>query len=494
MIGDRQAALGRLALCFLLLVAQCCQANADGDYNVSLQPAWQGRVKPGVPSELGVRLLSSRGSQTRLTLRGSGLTVHRDALLEAGLPLVLELPLAHDTVTPVVLELEVAGTIVTSESLALQVLSPSATVVAIVGTEMPIEHPPADTTVLHVDAGQLPHTGQAYKLLTSLLLSESALQALTDTQWHALVGYAGSCGRLYLSGFTTHEAQALRDLAGCGGRNLLPLSSYAEDATQQVIVSRLPPAATLGTLLPAGHDPVLGPLQVFLVGYVLVLLLLARSAKTAFAMLALPPAATALVALAWYLSSPGIRVSNWAETESGDRTARFAGLLQVTGTAPRELALRLPLEWGLPNNRDAEVGNEIKVGQAGTQLTLHLQSHLMSRHALRLEGVVEGSTLEVRQTPGGVHITNRGENISEAGILAWRGQRYTIPALAAGARWNQPEQAEDWGSTPQEQLLRQRSSDGGGWLLLPHDIPALSSLASDSEASGWLLVRAVSDA
>jgi hypothetical protein len=154
----------------------------------------------------------------------------------------------------------------------------------------------------------------------------------------------------------------------------------------------------------------------------------------------------------------------------------------------------LPLEWGLPTNPEAEGGYEIRVGQAGKQLILPLQLHLMSQHALRVEGIIEGSALEVRQIADSVHITNRAETASEAGILAWRGQRYTIPQLAAGASWTQPGEAEDWGSTPQEQLLRQRSSDGRGWLLLPHDIPALSSLASDGEASGWLLVRAVGDA
>jgi hypothetical protein len=328
-----------------------------------------------------------------------------------------------------------------------------------------------------------------------LLLAESALAALTDAQWNALAGYAANCGLLYLTGFASDEAQALRSLAGCGGRNLLALSSYADDASPKPVgVRQLPAVSTLDSLLPEEHNPVLRPLQVFLVGYVLVLLLGMRSAKTAFSLVALPPAATVLGVLAWYLSSPGIRVAYWAETESGDRTARFAGLLQINGVSPRELVLALPEEWGLPTRREKGSESEIQIDQSSQQLDLHLQSHLMSRHALRLEGIIGGSPLDVREAADGVHITNTGESTSAAGVLAWRGKRYAVPALAAGAQWQQPEQAEGWGTTPQEQLLRQRSTDGGGWLLLPHDIPALRSLATSSDASGWVLVRAVSDA
>jgi hypothetical protein len=93
-----------------------------------------------------------------------------------------------------------------------------------------------------------------------------------------------------------------------------------------------------------------------------------------------------------------------------------------------------------------------------------------------------------------VRVTNRGDSPSAPAILAWNGRRYSVPALTAGQQWSQPAAAESWGHTAPEQLLRQRATDGGSWLLLPYDIPVLESLTGASDLAGWLLVRGRGDA
>jgi hypothetical protein len=317
---------------------------------------------------------------------------------------------------------------------------------------------------------------------------------MTGTQRRALAEYTAGCGVLYLSGFSTPQAQALRATAGCGARNLAVPSPASTAIALPAAGASSSIGAVLKTLAPASPDTLLRSIVVFLGGYIIVLLLGARSAKSAAALLILPPAATALAWVAWSQASPRIEVASLAEMDSGDPMARFASLLQVTGTAPREIVLALPAQLGLPAPQEREEPVEIELDPAGQRLDLRLGTHLMSRHALLVEGIARGSLLAVASTASDVLISNRGAARSAPAILAWRGQRYSVPALAAGEAWRQPPAAEAWGRTAPERLLRERATDGGCWLLVPHDIPALRSLASDGVPASWLLIRGTGDA
>lgn len=485
---------GRLAPWLVLALTACAVGAAADNYTLSLQPAWDGYVKAGVPSELGIRLLASRGGRAALRLHGAQATIRKEVVFEAEIPLQVYLPLAHDTALPLRVELVVDGQAAAGQSRELQVVPATAEVVAIVNKDASAlwpDHlmPTADTIVLYPEASQLPHTGQGYTLLSALFLPESALRLLTGVQQQALAEYVAGCGLLYLSAASSPRAQALRAIAGCSARNLIVAPFSSSELSRQAAVSPPPAMTTIRSLMSEGRDPVLRSVIVFTLGYIMVLLLAVRRAKSASALLILPPAATALAVMAWYLASPGIQLASLAEMDSGDPLARFAGLLQITGAAPGEVVLELPPQLGLPLAAEPETSASISMDPVTGGADLHIDTHLMSRHLFRVEGVVPGTELALENTASGVYVTNRGATPSMSAILAWRGKRYTVPALAAQQQWRQPETAESWGDSAPERWLRQRATDGGSWLLLPHNIPAPASLKETGASTGWLLVR-----
>ncbi|MCP5149029.1 MAG: hypothetical protein H6986_13025 [Pseudomonadales bacterium] len=481
------------------LATLCCRAAAADNYTLSLQPAWGGHIKPGVPSELTVSLLATSGGRARLTVLGSRAEVSGDAVFEAGIPLQTHIPLVHDTVQPVAVVMAIDGQTVRRETQALQVLAAASTVVAVVNPDAASDWPaqailPEDATVLYAASDELPATGQAYDLLSALFMTESALRTMTGTQRQALEDYAARCGLLYLDRITTSEAQALRAAAGCGGRNLIAPSLERAGAILPEAVIQRTTEATLSQLLTRGHDPVLRSLCVFLPGYVIVLVLGARSARTASALLALPPAATALAIVAWLLASPRVQVASLAEMVSGDPAARFAGLLQVTGTAPREIVLEMPVQLGSPSAQGSGQKTQIEIDLAQQRQALHVDTTLMSRHTFLVAGIAQGSALTLERTATGVNITNRGDFPSASALLAWRGQCYDVPGLAPSEQWSNPLEGRSCGRTPADELLRRKATDGGSWLLLPYDIPDLQLLAGENDGGGWLLIKGAADA
>ena len=108
---------------------------------------------------------------------------------------------------------------------------------------------------------------------------------------------------------------------------------------------------------------------------------------------AVPPAATVLAVLAWSLASPRVQVASLAEMDSGDPMARFAALLQVTGTAPRKLVLGLPARLGLPLSLGTGQSTELEIGPAAQRFDLQVHARLMSHHAFRVEGIAPASAL-----------------------------------------------------------------------------------------------------
>lgn len=491
---------GRRALPLLFALAACAShAAADDAYRLSVEPAWNGHVKPGIPSELGLTLLPATGGQARLSVRSSGAVVHGDANFEAGQPLRMHLPLVHDSAEPVAVELAIDGRVVHRHSQPLHVLSAATPVLAVVdpdgaGDWRPVPEAMPAAKVLYLEAAELPHTGQAYQLLSALFLAESALQAMTDNQRRALAEYAAGCGRLQLSAAASREARELLAAAGCAARNLVVAAAGQAGDSAPPGVSPRPAGATLQALLAQDRDPVLRSVLVFLAGYVLVLLLAARAARTAVTLLALPLAATGLAVLAWTLASPRIQLAGLAEMDSGDPLARYAGLVQVTGVAPAEIFLGLDAPLGLPSALQAGQSVEVRIDAAAQYSDLRLDTQLMSRHAFRVEGIARGADLALEHTASGVQVTNRGATHSPPAVLAWRGQRFALPALAAGQQWHPPQEADSWRSTAAEQLLRERAADGGSWLLLPWDVPALRLPADADEIAGWMLVRGTSGA
>ena len=478
---------------------------------LQLQPAWQGYVKSGVAhSELSVGFKAPRNGWASATVIGASMRVSRDFPVEPAQPVSLSLPLVHDSLQPLQVEVHLDGKLLAQQQLELVVLPASARLVAVVAgmgtTPAWTPHPGADyfsqenLTLLNITPRELPVHAQSYAQLSALILSGSVLAALSSAQVAALGEYLGACGKLFLTDSSAVEEATLRAFAGCGGSQLmagLPASSV--DITAHP-ASPLPGVATLRQLVPGAHYGVVQTLLIFLLGYLGLLLLAARTATRVLPLLMLPLAATGLALLAWSLSNPFLQAVAWAEMNSGDPSLRYVGLLQVMGTSRQQVPLTLSGLTGVPHPVEpmgvAGLHYGLHYGNAEEPARLSLETRLLSRHEFVFNGTAPGVMLEVFGDSERARVTNRGAGASPPAVVAWRGLRFSVPALAAGQSWQPaaPVAAEPWGDAPQEQLLRQKAMGGGTWLLLPLDIAALRPWQEAGAKTSWLLVKGAEDA
>lgn len=489
-----------LALWLLTPAAAALEAGRTEDaYDLDIRPIWEGYLKPGAESELQLRLLAPRGGRGSIVLQGSLARVQTEIAFEPGMPLTLRLPLAHDRAEALAVELYSGGELLLRRELDLTLLPAAARVFAVVGGRTtPDWQPPAplrDTdTLLQVQGQDLPHFGRSYAMLSALVIAVSELQALGPQQAQALDEYLGNCGRLYLVGADAPAAAILRARAGCGGRNVIAHPSGIATPWLPGATVSMPAAVTLRQLFVAPESGVLRALLVFLAGYLLVLLLLSRLAQSPLPLLIAPPLAAGLALLGWTLGAPAARIASWAEMDSGDAVARYAGLLQLAGMSRGEQRVALDSRWGIPVGNTVDGAALLHYAPREGRLEIQLPTRLMSSHEFLLRGSTKAPALDVRDTGQGVEVTNRGEAPSPAGTLAWRGHPYRFPMLAAGQVWRLPADADAWVDTPQQQLLRQRAVDGSTWLMLPFQVPALHTLGGDDSSVGWLLVKGNGDA
>lgn len=480
----------------LLASASINEDSMKAQYEFTVTPAWNSYINPETPSELNVRLMALSAVEARIIVRGSRIKLIAEQSIEPGVPEHIQVPLVHDSVEPVTVELHVDDRLIMTEELQLKVLPPATDVVAVAGN-LGLSHPimpklwsSQATELLHIDATKLPRSGQSYGLLSALLLSGSALRDMDNPQRQALGDYVRACGVVYLTGISAATINALQNSAGCRGRNVINLRSERAAVALPAKDDPLPGAASLRQLVPGGHNAVLRSLFVFLAAYVVLLVLVARSTASALTLAALPPAATALALLGWSLGSPVIQIASWAEMESGDHVVQFSGIVRVIGVSRETGSLALPLGLGMPS---IESARELHVSQTAAYRDLRLDTQLLTAYEFVFAGTAPGPALDLTNDAGTVRVINRGDTPSGPGVLAWQGQRYTVPELAAGQAWRRPPQAEPWGNSPQERLLRQRAAGGGSWMLVPFGIPELQSVGHASGTKGWLLVKGNSD-
>jgi hypothetical protein len=463
-----------LCLLVLVLVHGHSQAGPGGGYDFQLEPAWQGHFKSGSAGfELAVKFLAPVGGRALLSINDAGALVTAEFAFEPGRAVTLHLPLVHGGANTLSARLEANGELF-ERQLQLRPLPPAKNLVAVVDHSNSkqwsfSDRRGEDLTLLHLSARDLPHSALAYQQLS-----------------HLPADLAG-------------PGDALRSQAGCGGRYVMAAMPGNRSDWLPPAPGSPPGAVSLRQTLASADAGLARSLLVFLVGYLGVLLLLARSANSVLPLLALPPAAAVMALLAWSLSKPILDVSAWAEMQSGDAQARYLALARVTGTSRREVSVGLPAQWGPPRELVGGGATHLDYGLLQNHAAVHplqlfLSTRLMSRHEFTFSGVLPGPRLEVRESVDTVRVSNLGSEPLAGGLVAWRGQRYDLPELAPGERWQAPERAESWGNRPEEQLLRQRAIGGGTWLLTPFRLPEQASGVGANSSAGWLLVKGVEDA
>jgi hypothetical protein len=410
----------------------------------------------------------------------SGTGVGTALTLEPGQPTVLALPLDHASVEPLRVRLALDDGRAVERELVPRLLPAGTALVAVVGSA---DVPPwavtgAGAMPVYQDPASLPRLGRAYDSVDRLLISDAALRALDPEQRQALAAFLGRCGRVQLQPASTALA-ALRAVAGCGGRYVGEAPAGGTAAGPEA----LPGAPALRRLLGESADAS-RPLLVLLLGYPLLLVVLARSAAGPLALLSAPPAVALLALAGWAATGPQAQSVSWAEMDSGDPVARYAGLLQWTGSGRGRHLLALRPDWR-PDAAGAP--RHIELAPDGSA-RLALETRLLSRGELRFEGLAPAPAVTVRELEQEVQVSNGGPGPTPPGTLAWRGGSYAVPPLAPGQSWRTPPEPGGWDPGAVQELLRRRALRGPALLLLP------LRLAEPAAEPGWLLVRSVRDA
>lgn len=463
-------------------------APGAGSFRLDIRPVWEGYLSPDGAGEVALSLQADHGSNATLEI-GDGLnSLLLDIELEAGTAQTVSLPLVRADGATLLLTLRENGQLRLQRQLDTRALASGRRIFAVVSSprvsRLEIPAPPAaEDIVLFLPPEHLPYYARSYGALSGLVVDASSVAGMTPAQAHALRTYVGGCGLLYLVGSDANILQAARTAAGCGARNVIALNGPAQDVSKPAGPLPLPPGTFLRQMLPEPASQSLSSLLIFLAGYPLLLLLLSRTSISPLPLLLAPPFATLLTALAWTMGEPRTQSASWAEMDSGDSVARYTSLLQVFGVSRGEYRLPVSRNWGFPQIEAAHIRRDANTGG----FSLQLQTLLMSQHALVLRGVTPAPALAITASDLGVELLNEGAQDLPAATLAWRGEPYEVPSLAAGAAWRVPQEADAWRTTPEQRILRERALGGGTWLLLPFRVPATADYEGIGE--GWLLVR-----
>jgi len=466
-------------------------AMAAEPLQIELLPAWNGWLRAGAVTELGVRLTAEQGGEVILTVATGSARTETRAFLEPQAPLTLWLPVQPDSNSATVVTAVLAGHAPVQREFADWQWR-ATPLVAVVGNWPDSQLTGRqDWMIFRPNLGSLPHTPQGYQPIAALLLDTAVLVSLDEAQLAALRGYLSGCGKLVLGG-PPAAADRLQRFAGCQERFVRrveapELGSVALASLWLEQILALPGMTGLEPLLPDRES--WRPLALLFAGYALVMLLLAMFVHQMAPLLLAPVAVSALGLAVWSRGGAEIDLVSWAEITSGDTSARYAALLRVTGQGRGDYALTVPTAFGLPTAWDSASPLAIEDYRQPARRRLLLHTRLLEPQTFRFTGVFDGAApLNLMLTPTGPEVVNTGRFTGSA-LLAWQGQRYTVPRLPPGARWTPPQQAEIWGTTPQEQLLRLESATETA-LLLPFTLKDAGLLAAAVDTGGWLLIKA----
>jgi hypothetical protein len=355
------------------------------------------------------------------------------------------------------------------------------------------DQPDADVHLLAVSAADLPHLAQGYGSIAGIAIDDLTLKALDDAQALALLQHVRSCGFTVLLGVSEDAAAALRDAAGCGGRQLISAaaSATATDAlrffTEREQSAPLSSAA-VGALAP--DDQRLGALQAALLSYAVLacaaLLLLRRTA----ALWAVPPLATAALALTFHLTPPRQQAIVWAEARSGDAQASFTGRLRLRGMAPVRADVQMPALIEAAQSCDASAAT---VTHWDAQQQRALGTSLPLRMLATDDFCFAGNfPLSYRAQarlidPGTLQLANNGAAAWDDARLLWQGKVYRSGSMPAAASRQITPSNGAMAATAAERVGLARLTWNQAGLLLPLQ---LSSLAGEARsAAGWLFLR-----
>ena len=480
----------------LVLAVMTASSPAANSVDIEITPAWDGMTRAGAASEIGLRVVAGFGGELVISLDTPSTRVSQSATLIPDIPLLLHLPVPATATDKVVIETDIAGTAVPEREVMFRQLPPEQPVVAAVGQFPDPWKNPGDLSVIRPGVASLPYRDWSYSVIDLLVINRVSLQRLSDSQIDALQGYLAACGRLIAYRTSPQVFDLLTTRAGCNGRLMAAADTSGQlydhvDALLKDSPPALPSMASLRSLLPQQNlqrNIVL--LTVFFCVYFLILLATVHTRYGNKVLPAIPALALLLGLYAWSDGTVQARLVNWAETESGSQSVRYSALLETRGSGHGKVEFTLPRPLGLPDpvqTPPIELAQQ-QADDAGMQLAF--PARLFSRHEFGLHGsFAVQPALVLGHTGKHPAIDNRSTQYSPSSVLAWRDQKYSVPALPPGARWIPEHPAEPWSNTGVEQVFREQALGDEAALLLPYSLSDAGIVATGSAASGYLMVR-----
>jgi hypothetical protein len=474
---------------WLLALLLLAKSSAAAPLSLLAEAAWDGALKAGRGTEVILHLQAEQNARVTIRLPNHAPQLQLQVELQAFRPLRLPVAVRPDPTVPLRVEARTDDGLMASTELRFSIV-PAHTRLIATALALPTIQADDQVRLAHPAPGQLPHTPAGYATLDALVLDGDSLAALDAPQLASLHQYLRRCGTLVLVASEAAARAPLRQIAGCGGRQLHAADHPAAAGArlQGHHAAALPDAPRLQELLPAGSHAGWRPLVWFFVLYGLALLLLARGSHAR--LLVIPLLGGTLAWLAWTQDDAERQLASWSEIKSGDHSLRYAALLHIRGNGKGTSHTPLPHDLGLPEPQVQGDASELRLASDGSRgNSLVVPNRLLVQHRYYSQGSLPWSApLRLRLGAQGPEVENPGTHPSTPALLGWNGRRSPVPALQPGERWSPPPQDTPWQTArAEEQLLRLRTQGGTAALLLPHRLlPA--EAAHDIEERGWLLI------
>ena len=481
----------RLAAMALLLVLGVAPGSGHAaPPEIEAVPAWGGWSRPGRTSELDVRVASDRRGTASITIRSASTAIRATVELSPGRATRLAVPVVAEDTIAVAVEREGRKGAATEVRFALSE-SPLLAWVA-------RGPPPATIGGFHAVAvapGQLPVGSAAYSSIDALVIERDVLASMTQAQLAALLSYLAGCGPTVLVNAAAADEALLRSAVGCGERKFAVVRTSGEAGERLAgLVAQAVDLAPEAPSLAAAFPPDLtewhrvAAVLVVCAAAVVILGILTSSLAAAVVL----PVLLAGGAVALMQTRPvEPRLTVWAESDSGERVARYRALQRATITRrggvevpvlgelarPQACGRVRPVEW----RWDPAIGGFVTASFAG---------RLFAPAALCYAGEFPVARVAVASpaSAGRLALTNAGASGWPAGRLAWDGRLFAVAALGAGERVDLDLADGVPATGGADALAVQRTPVDRQSLLWSLDLSGVATPPQGTQA--WLLLRA----
>ena len=438
-------------------------ALAGEPLEIAASVAWAGVVRPGQWTEVEIVVVSERGGVVSLEA-GLGTSPTRTSVpVEAGLPSRFRLPvwLAPDAVAET-LTVTASGPTGHREQLSLPLdwVQPGTLVVAL-APDLQLEPGvaaglAAGRSIRRVEANakSLPTYPRVFEFADVLALDPQTLGTLTRAQVAAFEHRLGACGKTVVVGASAAAIRRGLDRTGCRGRAFASVGDRtAMVAALTGLLASDPPVLPSAweleeTFATEQWSTVDNTLLGFFGLYTAILVAGAAVLPRPWQLITLSLLGAAF--LAAVLGTLPIEESTqfWVEQTTSrpdqpTRTARFASLIRVATSAPKDVELRVQRASGLPSPlsgtrllsvdvHPSEGGDEF-----GAELSLTLRGARLGSNALRTEGSLSWtSALLLAGDIKAPRVENTASHRSKQATLVWKGETYRVPALGPGESYS----------------------------------------------------------